>query len=576
MIRKIFQFYWPILKPYKWWMFLSFQTLLTAPLYNVGYHYSIKLLIDALVENEVFVWNNIAFPVFLYLFLEVFSSLYWRLSNFGGLKSMPYIENGIMLKAYEYVQQHSYQFFVETPNGSIVSKIKGLVDGHNNILNNIHFEIGASLIHAIFILIFIGLVSVKLSILMLVLASILGVFSIYFGRKVERNSTQMAIGNQKNMGRIADVLSNFSTLFAFSARKREYQNLQKNIEENVLPYQKKAWIYEIIFQSVNGFIYLIILALTLYYIVTLRYANEITVGDIAFILGMTLGFMEYSWRTFNAMDKFFKEWGDLKASFSIFEIPNEIDPNESKILQIKKPEIIFENINFSYKDREVFKNLNLKISAGEKIGLVGLSGAGKSTIVNLLLRYLETQSGKILIDQKNIYEFSKNSLRENIGIIPQDIVLFNRSLKENLTYGKPNATQEEIESACKKASIHDFIISCEQGYETLVGERGIKLSGGQRQRIGIARAILKNAPILILDEATSSLDSESEAHIQNAINHLLDENITVIAIAHRLATLKHVDRILVLEEGKIVEEGKHDELLAKKGLYQKLWEMQQI
>lgn len=259
------------------------------------------------------------------------------------------------------------------------------------------------------------------------------------------------------------------------------------------------------------------------------------------------------------------------------------------------PFIHFKNITFSYeKNKKVLENFDLQISKGEKIGLVGLSGAGKSTLINLLLKnfaidnylYFERpakmgvqnndEGGDILINQQSIYDISSESLRKNIALIPQDILLFHRTIKENIAYANENATQTEIESACKKAYIHDFILSCEQGYETLVGERGIKLSGGQRQRIGIARAILKNAPILILDEATSSLDSESEVHIQNAINHLLDENITVIAIAHRLATLKHVDRILVLEEGKIVEEGKHDELLQKKGLYQKLWEMQQI
>jgi ATP-binding cassette subfamily B protein len=192
------------------------------------------------------------------------------------------------------------------------------------------------------------------------------------------------------------------------------------------------------------------------------------------------------------------------------------------------------------------------------------------------MRYNELTSGKIKVSGQNINEFSKNSLREQIAVIPQDIMLFNRTIGENISYAKSNASKEEIVEASKKAYIHDFINSLPSGYETLVGERGVKLSGGQRQRVGIARAILKNSPILILDEATSSLDTESEACIQNSINTLLDENITVIAIAHRLATLKNMDRILVLENGKILEEGKHEELLVKNGLYKHLWEGQKI
>lgn len=214
----------------------------------------------------------------------------------------------------------------------------------------------------------------------------------------------------------------------------------------------------------------------------------------------------------------------------------------------------------------------------EKIGLIGYSGAGKSSLVNLLLRYFKTTSGEILIDDQNINYVTQDSLRENIAVIPQDTMLFHRSLLENIRYGRLSATEEEVIEASKAAHIHEFIIRLPDQYQTYVGERGVKLSGGQRQRISIARAILKNAPILILDEATSSLDSHTEKLIQDSLNLLIEsQGKTVIAIAHRLSTLKHMDRVIVMDKGKIIEEGTHNQLLHNhKGLYKKLWEFQAI
>ena len=268
----------------------------------------------------------------------------------------------------------------------------------------------------------------------------------------------------------------------------------------------------------------------------------------------------------------------LSENFSIMQIPQDIidKPNTSK-LKISKGEIVFKNISFGYKEGEshTLKNLNLHIKAGEKIGLVGFSGAGKSTLVSLLLKNFKIDSGDILIDGQSIYDISSDSLRSQIALIPQDTMLFHRSIGENIGYAKENSTQAEIENTAKKAHIHEFITTLPKAYETLVGERGIKLSGGQRQRIAIARAILKDAPILILDEATSSLDSHTENHIQESLNLLIaDRSTTIIAIAHRLSTLKHMDKIIVLDKGKIIEDGTHEELIKTGGYYQSMWNMQ--
>jgi ATP-binding cassette subfamily B protein len=257
----------------------------------------------------------------------------------------------------------------------------------------------------------------------------------------------------------------------------------------------------------------------------------------------------------------------------------DLDKTDAVCLNITSPEIEFQNVDFGYNKSDlIFQKLNLKIKAGEKIGLVGYSGSGKSSLVNLLLRYFKTNEGQILIDGQNIANVTEDSLRKNIAIIPQDTMLFHRSLLENIRYGNPSATDEEVIEASKAAHVHEFINNLPDKYNTYVGERGVKLSGGQRQRISIARAILKDAPILILDEATSSLDSHTEQLIQDSLNFLIDkQGKTVIAIAHRLSTLKHMNRVIVMSKGKIIEEGTHNQLLREhKSLYKKLWECQNI
>jgi ATP-binding cassette subfamily B protein len=254
--------------------------------------------------------------------------------------------------------------------------------------------------------------------------------------------------------------------------------------------------------------------------------------------------------------------------------PDIQDRRHARELVVSKGEIIFEDVQFSYQGSDpLFQNKSVKIESGQKVGLVGYSGSGKSTFVNLILRLFDVTSGQITVDGQDIRHVTQDSLRANIGMIPQDPSLFHRTLGENIRYGKTNATDEEIVEASKKAHAHAFISALAQGYDSLVGERGVKLSGGQRQRIAIARAILKNAPLLILDEATSQLDSVTESDIQDSLWQLMQGKTTIV-IAHRLSTLLHMDRILVFDESKIVEDGTHQALLTQRGLYATLWNAQ--
>jgi len=281
-----------------------------------------------------------------------------------------------------------------------------------------------------------------------------------------------------------------------------------------------------------------------------------------------------------SIDRLFKRLvqavSDAKEMVEILDQENEVrDIKGAKKLKAQEGTIIFKNTTFSYPNQkeEVFNEFNLNIPAGQSIGLVGTSGAGKTTIAKLLLRFSNLNSGKILIDRQDISQVTQDSLRSSIAYVPQEPILFHRSIYENIAYANFKATKKEILEASKKAHVDEFVQTLEAGYDTMVGERGIKLSGGQKQRVAIARAFLKNAPILVLDEATSALDSVSEELIQNSLFELMKDK-TVIVVAHRLSTVQRLDRILVIEEGRILEDGNHKELLEKNGLYKKFWEKQ--
>ena len=282
------------------------------------------------------------------------------------------------------------------------------------------------------------------------------------------------------------------------------------------------------------------------------------------------------WSFTQTLFKVAEQVGVFNQSLSSISIPHEIIDSEHAVpLKINSGTIVFDKVKFFYTEaHQLFEDKTLTIQAREKVGLVGYSGSGKTTFVNLITRTFDIQGGDILLDNQSIHKVTLQSLRENIAFIPQDPTLFHRSVMDNIRYGKLEATDEEVIEAAKKARVHEFAIELPQGYQTLVGERGVKLSGGQRQRIAIARAILKDAPILILDEATSSLDSMTEVLIQESLQIAMHKK-TVIVIAHRLSTIKAMDRIFVFDSGKVVEEGTHEHLLANGKIYQGLWQVQQ-
>lgn len=398
----------------------------------------------------------------------------------------------------------------------------------------------------------------------------------YFLPRLAKISSAQAHARSDMTGRLVDTYTNISTVKLFSHSNREADYAKKGMEyflTTVHPQMRLATLLGSAVWAINALLIFAIAAVSLW----LWSSAAITTGAIAAAVGLVLRLNGMAQWIMWEVSALFENIGTARDGLNTLSIPREVQdkPNAPPLL-IQQSQIDFKSVRFNYgKNNGLLQQFNLHINAGEKIGLVGRSGAGKSTLVNLLLRFYDVDDGAILIDGQNIADIKQESLRAQIGMVTQDTSLLHRSIRDNLLYGKPDATEEEMIRAAKQAEAHEFILGLSdnegrKGYDAHVGERGVKLSGGQRQRIAIARVLIKNAPILIMDEATSALDSEVEAAIQTNLNTLM-QGKTVIAIAHRLSTIAALDRLIVLDKGQIIEQGTHNELIALGGVYAHLW-----
>ncbi len=537
--------------------------------------YALKLIVDQITQNQNFNIHQIIFPIILFCLASILIETTWRFANWGDYQSQPKIEAEIINQSYKMLLNHNYHFFQNNLSGKVASKISALRDNYVAIFGNFQFAIiwqGLGILITLAILFSVHFkIAIGVTLWLIIFMPII-FFTKRKGLLYAQNSTSE---KQKISGLINDGISNIANVLFFSAKNFEL-NLLKKANQNFITTEKKRLKFIFFNHLILGVVYCALSIGILFLLIDLKTKNLISTGDFVMVMGLMFYLIDTSWGLLNQLDDLIKNIGNLKESFAIFEQNSQVfdSPNATELL-IQNPIIEFKNLNFSHQDNPLFSNFNLAIPAGQRVGLVGHSGAGKSTLINLLLKVFNPNSGAILIDGKNISDVTFDSLRSNIALIPQDPMLFHRTIFENISYGT-NANHDEVIAASYKASIHDFIMSLPNGYETYVGERGVKLSGGQRQRIAIARAILKNAQILILDEATSSLDSQTETEIQNSINKVLEKNnTTVIAIAHRLSTIKHLDRIVVMDRGKIIEDGSFDELIVKKnGRFKEMWEHQ--
>lgn len=577
--KTIYTFLWSVIKPYKWY----YAAMLSAPIlgafYDFANNYALKLVVDAFSGDQEVTYQALFWPIAIFIFAQIYLDFIWRASDIAEWRSEPYVRQSILSKVFEYVEYNPYKFFQNTQSGTITSRIKGILDGYDNFWAALHHDFTARVANTIVLTAVLAVVSVKVCLLVAAWAVSFFFVMYYFSNTLDKLSYAAANYRHVILGRISDNISNIFTLFSFSTRKYELNNLNKFIEKDFIPANVRVYKFSFYSNLIAAVFYWVMLISIFLFMIHLRKTEQATSGDIVFVMGITLKMSWELWQMIQKLQSFMKNIGDFKSAFELMKIAHEPydDPN-LPALKITAPSITFEEVSFSYDpNKPVLDNLSLHIRAGEKVGLVGVSGAGKSSLVSLLLKYFQPNYGRILIDAQDISQVSSDSVREQIAVIPQDIMLFHRTIFENIMYGDKDATKDDVVAAARMANIHDIIINLPDAYDSMVGERGVKLSGGQRQRIAIARAILKNAPILILDEATSSLDTNTENLIQTSLNNFLENSqTTVVAIAHRLSTLKHMDRIIVLEHGKIIEEGTHDELIKKANLYKKLWEMQRI
>lgn len=476
--------------------------------------------------------------------------------------------------AFQKIEQNSYTFFSNTFAGSLVTKSRRFVYSFDIMFDIFIYQFLAFsvILVGVFIVLFRESTTISLVFMTSIVANIIVVA--FFVNKKTKYDMLEAEQDSRVSGRLADVFGNVSAVKFFSARESEIISFGKYTDEGASR-SRKASFYGARIEILQGAFFFIVQSVVLYMMITFWIKDQISTGTVVLIQTYMAIVFDRVWEFGNSLTRFMKSASDMKEMVDIFEIvPDILDPKIPEKARMSEGHIVFENVFFKYAmGEEVLSNFTLDIKPGERVGIVGHSGAGKSTLTKLLLRFNDITGGAITIDGQDIRNVTQDNLRSVVSYVPQEPILFHRPIRENINYGKPNATDEEIIEVAKKAHADEFISRLPYGYDTLVGERGVKLSGGERQRVAIARAMLKDSPILMLDEATSSLDSISESYIQEAFNELMKGKTTIV-IAHRLSTIQKMDRIIVLDKGKIVEEGTHKELLAKEGFYAELWNHQ--
>ena len=509
-----------------------------------------------------------------FVVIVVIYNIGYRIGDF----SVSIFESKVMKELYDLtfnrLLKHSYTFFSNNFSGSIVAKTKRFIRSFELLGDAISYQIYFAFLTLFGILVVLFIKAPILGLLFFIWSLIYVFVTFIFIRKKIQLDAIEAEADSKVTGYLSDAILNALNIKIFGNHRYE----QKRFEISTTSEERKrihAWFFGN-YQNLAQAIMMAVLQISVLYLcIYLWRTNAVSVGTIVLVQTYVIVLLDILWDLGKAMTKTMKALTDMKEVVEIFDtVPDILDPENPEKLVINKGYIKFDSVSFKYTEGvDVFSNINFDIKPGERIGLVGNSGGGKSTITKLLVRFSDVTDGKITIDEQDIRSITQEDLRSTISYVPQESILFHRTIRENILYGNVKTTNEEVERVAKKAHAHEFILNLPQGYDTLVGERGVKLSGGERQRIAIARAMLKNSPILILDEATSSLDSVSEAYIQESFNELMKDK-TSLVIAHRLSTIAKMDRIIVLKEGKIMETGTHAELLELKGSYADLWNHQ--
>ncbi len=539
----------------------------------VAVQYGMKLLVDAMAQGASDRGTaNVWFPLWLFIGLIVIENVFWRLGGWLGCRTVVASVVDLRVDLFKHLTGHPMRYFTEHFAGSLGNRISAIGAAAGAIYGGLAWKIVPPIVDFIGAVVVLLTVDVRMAVALILFVAIVAALITGFGIRGRAKHQRFAAQSARVGGELVDAVSNVWTIKAFSARDREAERLAQEIGYEARA-QRRSWMYLEKARVMHDICLSVMAGGMLIWAISLWIGGEVTAGDVVLVSALTFRILHGSRDLALALVDATQQVGAIEDTLRIIVQPHGLEDSDAQLL-LAEGAITFEDVSFSYPDRSaVFRHLDLHIPAGQKVGVVGSSGAGKSTLINLIQRLDDVQDGCILLDGQDIRSVSQDSLREKIAVVPQETALFNRSIRENIRYGRPSATDEEVIQAARNAFCDSFIRELPEGYDTLVGERGVMLSGGQRQRLGIARAFLKDAPILILDEATSALDTQSEAEIQAALNDLV-HNRTVVAVAHRLSTLSSFDRIVVLRNGRIVEDGSPHELRSRGGEFEALWRMQ--
>lgn len=571
-IKEFFVYYWRY-DPKKWILFLC-QDVVHFSRYQIAFVF-VGLTIDALIGASVS--DGVPPQAWLYA-LGIFTALaigegvhIW--TAYIIRKWKPALRAKVRKDFFNYALGHSHAYYQDNFAGSIARKVTEIAESCWRLHDTLRFSLFGSITVMVSATIAMLIVSpFYAGILLVFLASV--TLPVYFRlHKISQRARAFSESRASVTGAIVDIFGNIGAMRNF-ARQEYEQQMHDHVTEFEERNDSKRILTLLQLDNYRRLSFVLLGGSMMCALLLGWKAGLVSVGEMGAIMGQSFSLVGAVWMFGFGVIQTADELGYIDDGIKMLTKDHDVqDHDDAQALQVSKGHIHFKDVTFKYDEQKVFDGLDIDIKPGERIGLIGASGAGKSTLVSILLRLFDIQGGQILIDGQDIANVTQHSLRKAISVIPQDTTLFHRSLADNIRYGSLDAGDDALEQAARRAHAEEFIVQMPAGYETTVGERGIKLSGGQRQRIAIARAFLKNSPILILDEATSALDSESEQLIQDSFAELMKDK-TVIAIAHRLSTIAHMDRLIVMDHGKIIEDGTHAELLEQGGVYAKLWGMQ--
>jgi ABC-type multidrug transport system fused ATPase/permease subunit len=575
--RSIVRLFWLFARPFGTTVVLMVVSSVSIRALSVLQNYATKRIIDTAVRIDLHApgaWHELMRPLFgFFAILATSIVVEWGAWFCSYSSRIPVLARARQL-VFTYAQRHSPTYFDNMLTGKVAHRAMLLPEQTVTLFERTNWDYVPLTVQCLLMLVFFFCAQPIFALVLLAWLLVYLSVTLVMGLRISALGAAHSEAKAQLTGRIVDSITNIKNVILFAGHENEDRIVGRSVHETYSAQraQYRAFVQmRVILQALNVVVYAVLLPLALGRLAR----GAITIGDFLLVMTLMMQLIRNVFDTANVLPDTFDTLGSIRDSLDMLIVPREILDRPGAVdLKVDRGEIAFEAVAFAYEGKQaVFRGLDLRIAPGQRVGLVGHSGAGKSTLATLLMRLYDVQAGKIAVDGQRIDEVTQASLRRSIGLIPQDAVLFHRTLMENIRYGRPDATDAEVLDASRRARADEFIVNLPAGYETLVGERGVKLSGGQRQRIAIARALLKNAPILILDEATSALDSESEALIQSGMARAMAGK-TVIAIAHRLSTLAHMDRIVVLDHGRVVEDGRHADLVGRGGAYASMWSRQ--